>query len=287
MPLKIDKHKIKSSFSKAAMQYDRYALMQKETAEELLKKLTPTHRGILDIGCGTGFLIHGLAKTFPKANIFGCDISHEMIDVAKVKGESMARKISLIVADGKTLPCKDETFGMVASNLAYQWIRDIKTAFSEAHRVLMPGGVFAFSTLGPKTLKELRCCYAEASARFNKDGLPPFMVFSDEQVIQSTMKSAGFKTVSIERKDIVKTDSDMWQLLKTMKSIGAGNPFKDGDKSLARGSLLKKMAEVYQNKFGALGSELGVKTPHPTSHVPRPNHIYATYEVMFVKAVKL
>ena len=32
----IDKHKIKSSFSKAALKYDTFASLQKEVAEELL-----------------------------------------------------------------------------------------------------------------------------------------------------------------------------------------------------------------------------------------------------------
>lgn len=303
MALEIDKYKIRSSFSKAALCYDIFASFQKEMAEDLMNKLSAiSHRlsaiKILDIGCGTGFLTHGLARLLPKADIFGCDISYEMTDVVRGKGQGVrGKKTYLLTADGGVLPYKDKAFGMAASNLTYQWIRDTKTAFSEAHRVLRPSGIFMFSTLGPETLKELRYCYAEASAKFNnplcpplirgnKDGLPPFMVFSEKQAIQSVLESAGFKNISVEITKTIKTYPDMWTLLKTMKSIGAGNPFKNGDKSLGRGSLLKTMAEVYKQKFGVLSSELGVNPPHPTSHISHPNYIYATYEVMFVHAEK-
>ena len=87
-----------------------------------------------------------------------------------------------------------------------------------------------------------------------------------------------------------------------MKSIGAGNPFKQGDKSLGRGSLLKKMAEVYEREFRVVTDSSAFLTSHtkgfdvevnaPTngqlhSSLTTDNRIYATYEVMFVKAIKL
>ena len=282
----IDKYKIRSSFSKAALHYDIFASLQKQVAEELVNKLSaisqqPSAIKILDIGCGTGFLTHSLAKMLPKANIFGCDIAHPMLKMTNAKRKG--KKIHLLTADGEIVPCKNEAFDMVASNLTYQWLPDLDTAFSEAHRVLRPGGIFTFSTLGPETLKELQYCYAEASAKFNKNGLPPFMSFLEKEAIQSALEGAGFKNISIEITKMIKTYPDMWALLKTMKSIGAGNPFKDGDKSLGRGSILKKMAEVYERKFGVRSSEF-----KENSLLSLPiTYIYATYEVMFVRAVKL
>ena len=286
-----NKDKIKFAFSKAAKSYDTLALFQKELAEELLNSfvlpLTTYHSPlttIVDIGCGTGFLSYGLANKFPDADIFGCDISHDMLKVASCKLQvARDKKIHLITTDGEILPCKNDTFDIAASNLTYQWIGNLEGSFKEAHRILRPGGIFIFSTLAPETLKELRYCYAEASAKFNKDGLPPFMAFSEKQAIQSVLESVGFKNISIETRKMMKTYPDMWTLLKTMKSIGAGNPFKDGDKSLARGSILKKMAEIYEDRFKTQDSRFKTDNLQLTTH----NCIYATYEVMFVKAVKL
>lgn len=319
----LNKERIESSFSMAAKRYDRFAVLQKEVAGELQKLVvissefierktstaiselqTPNSQLlILDIGCGTGFLTHGLTHALPEANVFGCDISHAMVKVTSCKlPAARDKKMRLLTADCGALPYKDKIFDRVASNLTYQWIHDIKTAFSEVLRVLRPGGIFIFSTLGPETLKELRHCYIEASSRFNRNGLPPFMGFSDKQMLQSALENAGFKNISIKKANVIKTYPDMWALLRAMKSIGAGNPFKDGDKSLARGSLLKNMAEVYREKFGVRSSELGVKdkskfsellttnyelyklrtVKSPNSQLSTPNCIYATYEVIFV-----
>lgn len=102
----IDKYKIRSSFSKAALKYDIFASLQKEAADELIdfvfKIPHPTslipHPRILDIGCGTGFLTHGLARLLSKANIFGCDIAHEMTEQAtcKVKSAKYKKHTSLL-----------------------------------------------------------------------------------------------------------------------------------------------------------------------------------------------
>jgi len=231
---------------------------------------------ILDIGCGTGFLSHNLAERFPEANILGCDISHSMIKAAsrKLKVER-DKKIHLITTDGEILPCKNDTFDIAASNLTYQWIGNLEGSFKEAYRVLRPGGAFIFSTLGPETLKELKSCYTEATERFNKDGLPPFINFSGQEAIISALRDTGFDNISITVKDCIRAYHNMWELLKNMKSIGAGNPFKDGDKSLARGSLLKKMAEEYKERFKIQDLQLATC-----------NYVYATYEVMFVYAEK-
>jgi malonyl-CoA O-methyltransferase len=298
----IDKHKIKLSFSKAALRYDIFASFQKQAAGELLNQLSAIRcqlstLKILDIGCGTGFLTYGIADALPDANIFGCDISHTMVKAARDKNnkgqESGVRgqnkKIFFLTADGGVLPYKDGIFERVASNLTYQWVHDIKTAFLEAYRVLRLNGVFIFSVLGPETLKELRHCYIEAKARFNRDGLPPFVGFLDKQMIQSSLEDTGFKKISIKKTNIIKTYPDMWALLKAMKYMGAGNPFKEGNKSLARGSLLKQMAEVYEKEFrvqeSGVSENISVSLTH---HSPpaAPNCIYATYEVMFVYGEK-
>ncbi|GEM_PF-435626 len=301
----IDKYKIRLSFSKAALHYDIFASFQKQAARELVNKLSaiscqPSAMKILDIGCGTGFLTYGLADALPEANIFGCDISHTMIKVATCKLQAATSpfipliegdrgRLRFLTADGGVLPYKDEIFDRVVSNLTYQWIHDIKTAFSEAHRVLKPEGVFIFSVLGPETLKELRHCYIEAKARFNRNGLPPFIGFLDKQMLQSALENTGFKNISIKKANIIKAYPDMWALLMAMKSIGAGNPFKEGDKSLARGSLLKQMAEVYEKEFSGPGSGVSENVSVSlTHHSPLATRhcIYATYEVMFIYGKK-
>lgn len=266
-----NKHQIKLAFSNAAPAYDNLAVLQKEVADGLLKEMISLPNmvpispfNVLDIGCGTGLLTYKLSNLLPEAAIFGCDIAHTMIEMAMLKN----KRFHLMTADAESLPFQNETFNMAASNLSYQWVPSLKIAFLEVWHSLKPGGIFIFSTLGTGTLKELQSSYVEASARVNRDGLPPFMQFSEENDILFFLKEAGFDNITIRRTKNIQNYQDMWTLLNTLKSIGAGNPFKKGDKSLAMGQLLKNMGEVYKEKFSV------------------SNGIYATYDVMYINAIK-
>jgi hypothetical protein len=94
------------------------------------------------------------------------------------------------------------------------------------------------------------------------------MEFRGEEAISMHLERVGFKDVTIKTESRQKTYSDLWDLLHTLKSIGAGNKHGDGDKSLARGALLKDVSRVYKENF------------------PSPDNrgIVATYEVVFAAA---
>ncbi|MBI5681897.1 MAG: methyltransferase domain-containing protein [Deltaproteobacteria bacterium] len=269
------KQKIKKQFSIAAEDYDSKAFFQKKIAEELLEYLVPQLAAcslqlatILDIGCGTGFLTIPLKKTFSSARIFACDIAHPMIRSLQFKIQNSKFKIVFTTADCESLPYRERQFDLIVSNLTYQWLLYPEKALSEVYRVLKPGGIFSLSTLGYDTLKELRECYEDASIILNKDGLPPFMTFSKAHDIISKLKESGFKDISFAEDIKFEEYHGMLNLLKTLKSIGAGNPFDSSEKSLGAAAILKKMSEIYRQRFGT------------------KNKIYATHEMLFFTAKK-
>lgn len=282
------KQRIKQQFSSSAQNYDSKAGFQKKIAEELLNHIVPQLATcnlqlatILDIGCGTGFLTIPLANTFSKAKVFGCDIAHTMVKTARLKTRDSRLYLT---ADCESLPYKDGQFDLVTSSLTYQWSCNLDRAFKEAHRILEKGGVFAFSMLGQKTFKELRECYKEASRISNKNGLPPFINFHSADDIISKLKKAGFSDASYLVDLKIEYYQDMMELLRTLKTIGAGNPFDSKNKNLGKGMILKKMAEIYKKKFGVRSSEF--KTLTRDSQPTTRDCIYVTYEVMFFTARK-
>jgi sarcosine/dimethylglycine N-methyltransferase len=102
---------------------------------------------VLDIGCGCGpFLIH-LGK------LFGCrgeglDLSLERIKIAQAKlaEERKEHRLDLEFRHGSAtqMPYADNSFSHVVSQDALFLVPDKAKSHSEAHRVLRPGGVFAF-----------------------------------------------------------------------------------------------------------------------------------------------
>lgn len=148
----LDKQQISDNFSRSAPDYDRHALLQKEMADGLLKKLINFKpENILDIGCGTGYLTRKLAEMFPRAEALGIDIAPGMIEVANRQKRSNLR---FSIGDGEGVKGK-EKYDLAVSNASLQWM-DAEKVFRGVHKILKAGGQFAFTTFGPRTLRELK-----------------------------------------------------------------------------------------------------------------------------------
>lgn len=148
----LDKQQISKNFSRSAPDYDRHALLQKEMADGLLDKLRGLNpKAVLDVGCGTGYLTRKLAEMFPRAEALGIDIAPGMIEVANRQKRSNLR---FSVGDGEGMK-EREKHDLVVSNASLQWM-DAEKVFRGVHKILKPGGRFAFTTFGPRTLRELK-----------------------------------------------------------------------------------------------------------------------------------
>jgi len=244
---------VKKSFSKAASTYDEFALFQKEVAFEVFGKLShmlgqrvlatsksalaetgAQATSFLDIGSGTGSLAGLAASKMPNAKAVASDISVSMLRKA---GEKHA---SLLLAAGNccALPFKDSAFDSAGSSLALQWASDIRLAFSEAARVLKPGGLFVCSTLGPKTLCELRECYEGRGE----------MKFEETGSIKAALSSSGLEAVFIEERLVKRQYASFIDLLRTLKMIGAA-PQVDKGRGLSPGRRMRQAGTEYAGRF--------------------------------------
>jgi SAM-dependent methyltransferase len=99
---------------------------------------------VLEIGAGTGVVTRRLAEALPRStSIVATDINLPMLDQAKSLGVS--RSIEWRVADAMQLPFADEAFDIVVCQFAVMFFPDKPKAFSEARRVLRPGGAWLFN----------------------------------------------------------------------------------------------------------------------------------------------
>ena len=97
---------------------------------------------ILDVGCGAGklcFLFDDYTKG--AAKIAGGDFSEELLEKARQKNRERSSKIDFQFLDfNHPFNFKDETFDLCTSAFAIYYASDINFTFTEAHRVLKPGG---------------------------------------------------------------------------------------------------------------------------------------------------
>ena len=164
----IDKRRVRHAFDRAAADYDRVAVLQREVGTRLLERLDYIRlqaHVIADIGAGTGHLSRALAQRYKKARVIATDLAPNMLRAARRHAAPLARLLhrqSFVCGDAERLPFASQTADMIFSNLTLQWCTDLDKAFAEFRRILNPGGLILFSTFGPDTLKELRDSWAQA-----------------------------------------------------------------------------------------------------------------------------
>ncbi|MBI5826822.1 MAG: methyltransferase domain-containing protein [Deltaproteobacteria bacterium] len=282
----MDKERIKKSFSRAAATYDAHSGLQREVASLLAERICAYINGyagamgpawtpadatapfpgpssqamtVLDVGCGTGWVIEAVSRALPDARICGSDISLAMLGKAREKPGATA----LVASDCEALPFADKSFDVIASSLTYQWSGDLRASIREAVRTLKPGGLFAFSTLGPSTLREL---YERCSSVCGYS-IPVELKGPDE--IRGLVEEAGLEAITIENIRIVKNYPHLMELVRTLKNIGASPNRIIRGRGLS-GALLKEAGRAYAER-------------HPA---PDGAGILATYDVIYLLARK-
>jgi len=93
---------------------------------------------ILDLGSGTGYLSIGIARRAPNLQVYGIDLSRQMVKIARrhAKGVGNAR---FVFGNAARLPFKDNSIDLVVSTGASHHWKTPRMVFDECYRVLKPG----------------------------------------------------------------------------------------------------------------------------------------------------
>lgn len=161
---RLDKRALRRTFDRLAPAYLAAAQVQSEICQRMLARmelvrLTPVV--ILDAGAGPGIAARAMALRYPRALMIALDLSFGMLRqiprpgrLPSWLGGAKEPAVSAVCADFEHLPLANASVDCVVSNLALAWSEDLARSLSEIHRVLKPGGLLMFSTLGPDTLLE-------------------------------------------------------------------------------------------------------------------------------------
>jgi S-adenosylmethionine-diacylgycerolhomoserine-N-methlytransferase len=99
---------------------------------------------ILEVGCGTGKNLQHLGRLFPQAQLWGLDLSADMLAVAKKKLHSQAHRLTLIQAAYDHPVEAEPHFDLVVFSYALSMFNPgWEEALATASRDLAPGGAVA------------------------------------------------------------------------------------------------------------------------------------------------
>lgn len=97
---------------------------------------------ILDVGCGTGYIIRQIANEVSGSKLFGLDIAKELLEFAEKISKEEGKEISFIQGNIYSLPFPDNYFDLVTGQFVLLNIEKPENAIEEIYRVLKPGGKF-------------------------------------------------------------------------------------------------------------------------------------------------
>jgi len=238
----LDQQQVRRHFSRAATSYEQHDVLQREVQATLLERLdfhTQAPQRVIDVGAGTGRGSALLKQRYAKAEVIAVDLALPMLRAAK-QHASWRKPFQRVCAEATMLPLPDHSVDLLHSNLCFQWIDDLPALFGECVRVLNPGGLLAFSTFGPDTLKELRAAWAQA------DQQPHVSRFLDMHDIGDAMLAAGLRDPVLDVFRYTLTYTEPRKLLEELRGLGATNADHARDRGLTGKTRYQRMLAAYE-----------------------------------------
>ncbi|MFC3701951.1 malonyl-ACP O-methyltransferase BioC [Reinekea marina] len=233
----MNKSAVAQSFSAAAEHYDSVAHLQRQVADELMKRVTRlpmvSAQKAVDLGTGTGYLLPALDHRFNPRELFGLDLSNAMLHQAKHRH----RKVITVQADLEQPPFQSSSIDLAVSSLAVQWLECPMKFVEHAFSMLTPGGYLALATVGPKTLSELKTAWQSV------DEVAHVNQFNSAQQWRDAISDTGFVVEHWQESFIEVLYDHPLTLLNELKILGANHVDRNEQPKV---SSVRKMLRAYQ-----------------------------------------
>ena len=219
---------VKRRLDRAADTFDEADFVHRVTRDGLLTRVDPMDidaNKVVDLGCATGAALRSLQKRFRGAMLIAVDFSRPMLTRAKGR-ITWPRRLRAVQADAHGLPFADGSIDVVFANLLLPWVDDPEKVFREVARILREGGLFAFATLGPDSLLELRRAWQAV------DGAAHVRQFPDMHDVGDALVRSGLRdpVLDVDRLSVSFPNGE--SLLRDLKAVGARNTLRHRHRGL-------------------------------------------------------
>jgi len=231
---------VRRRFDRAAAGFDAADFVHRVTFDELLHRLSPVEiqpRIVLDLGCATGSGSKPLGRRFRGCRVISLDASLEMLRMAARK-KSFLKNRPALQCDASRISLQDGSVDLVIANMLLPWIDDLPACLSEIARVLRSGGLFAFATVGPDSLSEIRSAWQAIDADWHVNAFP------DMHDIGDALVRAGLRDPVLDVDHLTVTYRDIAALYRDLTSAGARNCLHGRSKAITGKKRLQTMGQL-------------------------------------------
>jgi malonyl-CoA O-methyltransferase len=219
MPGQLRYRDVRRRFEQAADTYARADFVPRHMADGLLERILPMRievKRALDAGSAGGSASRELRRRYKGSHIVSLDIAPGMLHAAR-KARSRFARISELQADATLLPFRDGSLDLVFANLLLPWIDDLPVFLAGVARVLRKDGLFVFSTLGPRSLRELREAWQTV------DDAEHVNAFPDMHDIGDAVMQAGMREPVLDVEYLTVSYSSVQALFADLTAVGGRN----------------------------------------------------------------
>ena len=194
----MDKNRIVNEFDGKAEEYEinRLGGWYIAQLQLLAQHIDDTVRGdILDIGCGTGWLMRTLAKAQPGRRYVGIDISSEMIGSAQSNLPANVGNVEFIVSDWESMDLERLSsygFAGIVCTSAFHYFAQPREALSRMHGLLVDNGSL-FLIERDKSASPLTAMWDLLHRHYIKDHVR----FYSSAQLQTMLSEEGFSNIEV------------------------------------------------------------------------------------------
>lgn len=225
-----------------AADYGETNFLLERAAEDLSERLRAVKRDFklaLDLGTPGGALADALIASR----------QIETIVSAEPLAPSRHSHALALAADEEALPFEDESFDLIVSALALQWVNDLPGTLLQIRRALKPDGLFLAVLTGGETLTELRQSLAAAESEIEGGLSPRVAPFVEVRAMGTLLQRAGFALPVTDVDRLTVRYRDLGGLFRDLRAMGATNALADRRGKPLRRSTLARAAEIYAERF--------------------------------------
>lgn len=258
---------VRRGFARAARKFDEAAVLHREAGQRLFERLQYMQLDpalVVDLGAGTGNCARLLEKHYPHAHVLALDFTPAMLHEARRARRRWFSRCHFAAAEATRLPLRDGVVDLVFSNLMLPWCSELSAVFAESARVLRPGGLLLFSTLGPGTLQELRAAWSDIDRHAHVRFQP------DMHDVGDALVRASFAAPVMDRENLCMTYRAFDALLRDLKDTGARNSLVERRRGLTSRGVFATLAASYERhrRHGVLPATFELVFGHAWKALP-------------------